>query len=182
MDFCELMSTGMEVLAYPHLKHWWENPTDARKAQASHLFGMLNFWPFMAMIDEWQHVIYTHPNATSHKFRNSLWKSLSQKYRPHLDWSECEEFEELGWFARPHIFTSPFYYIDYGIAQLGALQLWKMQRDDPTKAVNCYLKGLSLGAQRSLPELFEATQLKFDFSEKLISSLAKEIIGFLLEE
>jgi oligoendopeptidase F len=175
MDFCEVMSTGMEVLSFNHLHHLWPGKRDAQKTQAQHLFGMLNFWPFMAMVDEWQHAIYTSEESMNPAFRNRLWKTLSQRYRPHLDWSNLEELEPLGWFARPHIFTSPFYYIDYGVAQIGALQFWKMQKEDPQKTLQAYITGLCLGAQRSLPELFEACHMRFEFSQTLLEELARHM-------
>ncbi len=181
MDFCEVMSTGMEILALPHLAPWWPNPHDARKAQATHLFSMLSFWPFMAIVDEWQHVVYTNKDAQNPAFRNELWRSLSRRFRPHLNWEGLEDFECLGWFARPHIFTSPFYYIDYGIAQMGALQLWQMQKNDPSRAVQSYINGLSLGSQRPLPELFRACNIQFDFSPELLSELASNIDIFIHE-
>ena len=175
MDFCEFASTGMEILAFNHFKHWWHNDNDVKKAQANHIFSMLNFWPFMAMIDAWQHEIYTSEKACDAKFRNQLWKQMSKRFRPHLDWKGIEEFEELGWLARPHIFTSPFYYIDYGIAQVGALQLWKIQKENPALAIQSYISGVSLGAQRSLTALFEASNIKLDLSQNMLGILANDM-------
>ncbi|WP_186649717.1 M3 family metallopeptidase [Fluviispira vulneris] len=174
-EFCEVASIGLELLASPFFTAWWNNKSDAKKALAFQLFHMLHFWPFMAMMDEWQHVIYSGKETGDAKQRNKAWQNISKKYRPQVDWSGCEEFEELGWMSRPHIFTSPFYYIDYGIAQVGALQLWKQSRENYQQAVHNYISGLSLGAQCSLQDLFTATGLSFDFSEKMIKDLCSEI-------
>lgn len=170
LEFCEVASMGLEFLAQPFLNEFWPRSGDAGKAWALHCFNALQFWPFMAMLDEWQHVVYRE-ELINPCDRSQLWRELSARYRPGIDWSECEDFEELGWISRPHPFTSPFYYIDYGIAQLGAVELWAESRRDYTRAVENYIGGLSLGAQRSLPELFRATGLRFDFSQPWVSYL-----------
>lgn len=174
LEFCEFASLGLEVLAAPHLHHWWENKSEAKKAWAIHAFNALQFWPFMAMIDEFQHQIYSAPQM-SFAERNRVWCALSKKYRPHADWTDCEELECLGWFSRQHIFTSPFYYIDYGIAQVGALQLWQNSKLNRTRATEHYIDALSLGAQRSLPELFKAAGCTFDLSRPSLAGLAHDL-------
>ena len=134
----------------------------------------------MALIDEWQHIVYENSILDAGE-RNSIWAKLSAKYRPHLDWSGLEDLEELGWLSRPHPMTAPFYYIDYGIAQTGALQLWAASKSDYRKAVESYIRGLSLGAQRTLPELFAATELRFDFSPEWIGSLGELLYSEILQ-
>ncbi|NBO37101.1 hypothetical protein EBU99_00795 [bacterium] len=181
LEFCEVASMGLEFLAHPHLNEFWPRSGDAQKAWALHCFNALQFWPFMAMLDEWQHVVYSEELVEASD-RSVLWKELSNKYRPNIDWSGVEDFEELGWLSRPHPMTSPFYYIDYGIAQLGAVQLWAASRENYPRAVEDYIRGLSLGAQRNLPQLFEASGLRFDFSsawvEKMGRVLSAEIEDF----
>ncbi|KAB8027737.1 M3 family metallopeptidase [Fluviispira multicolorata] len=174
-EFCEVASIGLELLASPFFTAWWKDKKDAQKALTFQLFHMLHFWPFMSMMDEWQHNIYSTKQKLTATQRNNAWLSISKKYRPQVDWSGCEEFEELGWISRPHVFTSPFYYIDYGIAQVGALQLWKKSRENYAQAVNNYIAGISLGAQCSLQNLFTASDLQFDFSESMIKNLCEEI-------
>ncbi|WWW13468.1 Peptidase-M3 domain-containing protein [Spirobacillus cienkowskii] len=174
-EFCEVASIGFELLASRFFSDLWVNKEDSTKALAFHFFNMLHFWPFMAMIDEWQHVIYTCKDLPSAEQRNKIWLDISRKYRPHVNWCGFEDLEELGWVSRPHIFTSPFYYIDYGIAQSGAIQLWKKSKVNFAETVNNYIAGLSLGAQKSLPDLFEATGLKFDFSRKMMKNLCEDI-------
>jgi oligoendopeptidase F len=174
-EFCEMASIGLELLASPFLTELWPNPKEASKAFSSHLFHMLHFWPFMAMMDEWQHAIYSTQDIPTAQERNALWLDLSQKYRPQVQWKNYEEFEALGWMSRPHIFTSPFYYIDYGIAQIGALQLWQKSKEDYNGAVNNYISGLSLGGQQSLQSLFKTVGIQFNFNEKMLKSLCLEI-------
>jgi oligoendopeptidase F len=175
MEFCEVASTTLEVLALDFLNEWWPNPKDRLAAKRQHLFNLLNFWPFMAMMDSWQHRIYAVHEMANAKTRNATWKELSRRFRPQVDWSPCPEFEELGWFSRPHLFTAPFYYVDYGIAQLGALQVWRKSKASFTEATAAFLGGLALGGQRPLPELFEAIGVRFDLSETQLSLLADEL-------
>jgi oligoendopeptidase F len=172
LEFCEVASMGLEFLAQPFLAELWPRSGDAGKAWGLHCFNALQFWPFMAMLDEWQHRVYDEEMLNPDD-RAALWKELSARYRPNTDWNGIEEFEELGWLSRPHPMTSPFYYIDYGIAQLGAVQLWLAGKRNHKVAVENYIRGLSLGAQRSLPQLFEATGLRFDFSPQWVGHLGK---------
>ncbi|MFZ9520629.1 MAG: M3 family metallopeptidase [Silvanigrellaceae bacterium] len=172
LEFCEVASMGMEFLAQPFLNEFWPRTGDSARAWGLHCFNALQFWPFMAMLDEWQHTVYAQ-ELLDPDDRNALWKELNSRYRPGVDWTDAEEFEELGWISRPHPMTSPFYYIDYGIAQLGAVELWMKSGSSYPKAVQNYIDGLSLGAQRTLPQLFEATELKFDFSQKWVGTLGR---------
>ena len=174
-EFCEVASIGLELLASPFYSDLWVNKKDSNKALSFQLFHMLNFWPFMAMMDEWQHKIYSSKEIPTSEQRNKIWRDVSKKYRPQVNWDGYEDIEELGWLSRPHIFTSPFYYIDYGIAQSGALQLWKKSKSNYNQAVLNYISGLSLGSQKSLQGLFEATGLKFDFGRKSLKDLCHEI-------
>lgn len=174
-EFCEVASIGLELLASPFFSELWSDKNDSSKALSFQLFHMLNFWPFMAMIDEWQHQIYSAKDFLSSNQRNEIWRTISKKYRPQVDWSGLEDFESLGWMSRPHVFTSPFYYIDYGIAQSGALQLWKKSKENYAEAVRNYISGLSLGAQKSLQGLYEATGIKFDFNRDIMKNLCTEI-------
>ncbi len=180
-EFCEVASIGLELLASPFYSDFWIHAKDVKKALAFQLFHMLNFWPFMAMIDEWQHKIYSLKTLPTVEQRNKIWRDISRKYRPHVNWDGYEDFEELGWLSRPHIFTSPFYYIDYGIAQSGALQLWKLSKENYSQAVDNYIKGLSFGAQLSLPDLFSQTGIKFDFGRKLLKELCLEMKAEILK-
>jgi len=172
LEFCEVASMGLEFLAQPFLNEFWPRTGDAKKAWALHCFNALQFWPFMALLDEWQHTVYDERLLDAND-RAALWRQLSRKYRPNIDWSEIEDFEELGWLSRPHPITSPFYYIDYGIAQMGGVQLWLNSKANYLRAVEGHIRGLSLGSQRTLPELFAASSLNFDFSKAWLEKLGR---------
>ncbi|MES2615676.1 MAG: M3 family metallopeptidase [Bdellovibrionota bacterium] len=176
-EFCELASIGLELLASPFLNLLWLNPNDAKNAHKYQLFQMLQFWPFMAMMDEWQHTVYVSEKFLTAPERNELWLQISKKYKPHVNWDGCLQYEKLGWLSRPHIYTSPFYFIDYGIAQIGALQLWLNSKQNYPLAVQKYISGISLGAQLSIPDLFKALDVRFDFSEELINKLCNKILN-----
>lgn len=175
-EFCELASMGMELLARKFVPQLWVNPSEGKKALQFDMFQKLQFWPFMAMMDQWQHTIYAEEKYINPLERNRFWKDVSQQYKPHVDWSCCPEFEEYGWVARHHVFTSPFYFIDYGIAQMGALSLWLASKENYAQAIEKYIEGLSLGAQLSLPDLFKKIGAPFDFSNQILEKFCREML------
>ena len=179
IEFCEVASMGMELLAAPHLRVFY-NEKDARRAQRDHLEGIIKFFPWMATVDAFQHWIYTHPKHTREE-RTAFWVSLMDRFGGTEDWSGYEQTRAHLWHRQLHIFEIPFYYVEYGIAQLGALQLWQASRRDLPGTLDHYLKGLSLGGSRPLPELFEATGLAFDFTDKTIAPLIRNVKDALLE-
>lgn len=178
LEFCEVASMGFEAMAASHFDAWWSDPADIGRARAAQAHHALGFWPFMSMIDLWQHRVYAE-NLDANA-RNQLWKELNAEFRPEIDTSAAPAFETLGWMSRPHVFSSPFYYVDYGIAQLGALQLKTAYAADPTATVRAYIHALGLGGQRSLPELFSATGLRFDLSAEAIAPLARGLAAEVL--
>ena len=179
IEFCEVASMGMELLAAPHLRAFYSNP-DARRAQRDHLEGIIKFFPWMATVDAFQHWIYTHPGHTREE-RTAFWLSLMDRFGGVEDWSGLEKSRAHMWHRQLHIFEIPFYYVEYGIAQLGALQLWQASRRDLPSALDHYLKGLALGGSRPLPELFETTGLAFDFTDKTIAPLMRNVKEALVE-
>lgn len=174
-EMCELASMGLELLASPFWDILWPQGNDAKKVLQYQLFQMLQFWPTMALLDEWQHVVYGSSHVLSAAERNEVWTTLSGRYRPHWDWSLCPSFEPLGWLARSHVFVSPFYFIDYGLAQVGALQLWQHSKHKYTQAVGSYIKGLSLGAQVDLPSLYQTMGVVFDTGPESLRTLCQNI-------
>ena len=179
IEFCEVASMGMELLAAPHLRAFYAEK-DARRAQRDHLEGIIKFFPWMAAVDAFQHWIYTHPGHTRDE-RTAFWISLMDRFGGAEDWSGFEKARAGLWHRQLHIFEIPFYYVEYGIAQLGALQLWQAARRDLHKALDNYLKGLSLGGSRPLPELFQTSGLAFDFTDKTIAPLMRNVKDALLE-
>ncbi|MFT3788355.1 MAG: M3 family metallopeptidase [Tepidisphaeraceae bacterium] len=129
---------------------------------------------WIATIDLFQHWIYTHPNHTAEQ-RTAEWLKLMDRFGGDVDWTGFEDARAALWQRQLHLFHSPFYYIEYGIAQLGALQLWMKSKDDPRAALNNYRNALKLGGTRTLPELFSAAGIRFDFSDKTIAPLMRAV-------
>jgi oligoendopeptidase F len=179
IEFCEVASMGMELLAAPHL-HLFYTEEDSRRAQRTHLEGIIQFFPWMATVDAFQHWLYTHPGH-SRAEREAHWLSLMDRFGGSEDYSGFERNRATLWHRQLHIFEIPFYYVEYGIAQLGALQLWQAAQRDLPGALDGYLAGLSLGGSRPLPELFQATGLAFDFTDKTIAPLMRNVNEALLK-
>jgi oligoendopeptidase F len=179
IEFCEVASMGMELLAAPHLRAFYSD-ADAKRAQRDHLEGIIKFFPWMATVDAFQHWIYTHPGHTRAE-RTAFFISLMDRFGGAEDWSGFEHARACMWHRQLHIFEIPFYYVEYGIAQLGALQLWQASRRDLPATLDHYLKGLSLGGSRPLPELFQTSGLAFDFTDKTIAPLMRNVKDALLE-
>jgi len=179
IEFCEVASMGMELLAAPHLRAFYSEK-DTKRAQRDHLEGIIKFFPWMATVDAFQHWIYTHPGHTRDE-RKTFWLSLMDRFGGVEDWSGFEQARAHIWHRQLHIFEIPFYYVEYGIAQLGALQLWQASRRDLPAALDHYLAGLSLGGSRPLPELFQTSGLAFDFTDKTIAPLMRNVKDALAE-
>ena len=173
MEFCEVASMSMELLGGPHLTEFYSEP-DAARARRTHLEGIITLLPWIATIDAFQHWIYTHPNHTRDE-RKAHWLSLMDRFGGIEDWSGFEDARAYLWHRQGHLYGSPFYYIEYGIAQLGALQLWLKSKKDTSAAVTNYRKALGLGGSRPLPDLFKAAKLKFDFGPKTVKPLVRAV-------
>jgi oligoendopeptidase F len=177
MEFCEVASMSMELLGSDHLEVFYDEAQAAR-ARRKLMEGIIRFLPWMATIDSFQHWIYTHPGHTSEQ-RTDCWLSLMDRFGGGIDWSGHESALACRWQQQRHLFHQPFYYIEYGIAQLGAVQLWLKSRHDPRQALANYRAALSLGGKKGLPQLFSAAGINFDFTEKtlrpLMDALSQEL-------
>ena len=169
MEFCEVASMGMELLGGEHLSVFY-NSDDVARAKRTHIEGIIRLLPWIATVDSFQHWIYTHPGH-SRQERTEFWLGLLDRFASQLDWSGWENARAASWQRQAHIFRAPFYYIEYGIAQLGALQLWLKSRQDPRRALANYRAALSLGGKKSLPQLFATAGIVFDFSSKTIGPI-----------
>jgi len=129
---------------------------------------------WIATVDAFQHWIYTHPDHTRSE-RATAWVGLMDRFGGDVDWTGFEEARAYLWHRQLHIFTHPFYYIEYGIAQLGALQVWANSKRDKVKALRDYKQSLTLGGSRPLPELFRAAGCRFEFDGATIRPLVKLI-------
>ena len=173
LEFAEVASMSMELLAHPFLDEFYDEAQAAR-AKRTHLEEMARLLPWIATIDAFQHWIYTNPTH-SRDDRTAYWLELNDRFGAAVSWEGIEQFLAVSWQRQLHLFEVPFYYIEYGIAQLGALQLWLQYKQDPTKAIDNYTRAMSLGGSRPLPELFAAAQLTFDFGPATMKRLMDEV-------
>jgi oligoendopeptidase F len=173
LEFCEVASMTMELLGARRLDPFY-NQADADRSNRKLLEGIVLILPWIATVDAFQHWIYTHPDHTRPE-RRAAWTSLLDRFGGIVDWSGHELARDHSWHRQLHIFLYPFYYIEYGIAQLGALQIWQRSLTDRAGAVALYKKALALGGSRPLPELFAAAGIRFDFSDDVIASLMETI-------
>jgi oligoendopeptidase F len=180
IEFCEVASMSMELLGNQFLERFYA-PPDARRARRTHLEGIVNIFPWIATVDAFQHWIYTHPGH-SRADRKAAWLELTDRFGGDVDWTGYEEARAYLWHRQLHIFIHAFYYIEYGIAQLGALQVWANSKRNQAAALKDYKRALALGGSRPLPELFAAAGCPFDFSRKTIAplmQLTREELGRL---
>jgi oligoendopeptidase F len=169
IEFCEVASMSMELLGNEFIEKFYA-PAEARRARRSHLERVVEIFPWIATVDAFQHWIYSHPGHTRAE-RQQAWLELMDRFGGDVDWSGHEQVRANLWHRQLHIFLHPFYYVEYGIAQLGALQVWFNSKKDKTRALEAYHRGLALGGSRPLPELFEAAGCRFDFSRQTVQPL-----------
>jgi oligoendopeptidase F len=171
IEFCEVASMSMELLGNEFLEEFYSGP-DANRARRTHLEGILGIFPWIATVDAFQHWIYTHPGHTR-AARAVAWLELMDRFGGEVDWTGYDKSRAYLWHRQLHIFLHPFYYVEYGIAQLGALQVWANSKRDKSKALNQYKSSLALGGSKPLPELFKAAGSPFDFSATTIKPLVE---------
>jgi oligoendopeptidase F len=174
LEFAEVASMGMELLASPFLDVFYHEEADGRRSLEEHLYGIVRLLCWVATIDAFQHWVYTHPGH-SRAERHKAWVEIFQRFSGLEDWSGYEEVLEHEWHRQLHLFLAPFYYIEYGIAQLGALRLWGKAQEDRKRAIEKYIEALKLGGGKPLPELFSTAELPFDFGPDSLSQAAKTI-------
>lgn len=171
IEFCEVASMSMELLGNEFLEEFYSS-TDANRARRTHLEGIIGIFPWIATVDAFQHWIYTHPGHTR-AARAVAWLELMDRFGGDVDWEGYDKSRAYRWHRQLHIFLHPFYYIEYGIAQLGALQVWANSKRDKAQALNSYKSSLALGGSKPLPELFKAAGSPFEFSAKTIKPLVE---------
>lgn len=173
IEFCEVASMGMEMMACENLKAFYPD-AEAMRARETHLEDTIMLLPWIMRVDAFQHWLYQHPGHTREE-RAMEWRNLETRFGDDLQWPILEEWRECSWITKLHFFCVPLYYIEYGIAQLGALQLWVRYRKNPADAIARYRAALALGNSRKLPELFSAAGLSFQFNEEMLRPLAQEL-------
>lgn len=175
IEFCEVASMSMELLALPHMASVYSSPTDLARALRQQFVRSITILPWIAQIDAFQFWVYANPNHTRDE-RTNAWLALDDRFGGGVDWSGFEASRASLWHRQLHLFGHPFYYIEYAIAQLGALQLWLISVEQgPRKAVDLYCNAMALGGTKPLPELFNAAGLSFDFGPATVKRLVDRV-------
>jgi len=181
MEIAEVASMSMELFTMDHWDLFFDAKNDLARAKEHQLERVITIFPWIATIDKFQHWIYENPFHSLEE-RKEKWMEILEEFSSHsVDWKGLEEFREYGWQKQLHLFEVPFYYIEYGIAQLGALGLWMQYKRNKEKALQNYIQALSLGGTRTLPELYEAAGLKFNFAKEQIRPLM-DFVGEEMEK
>jgi oligoendopeptidase F len=170
-EIAEVASMSMELFSMDHWHVFFDNKEELIRAKEQQLERVITIFPWIATIDKFQHWVYENPNHTDEE-RTIAWVRILDEFTsPVIDFSGLDNYRQYGWQRQLHLYEVPFYYIEYGIAQLGAIGLWQQYKQSHDKAINNYITALDLGGTRTLPELFKAAGLEFDFSPDHISGL-----------
>ena len=178
MEVAELASMSMELLSMDHWDVFFENPDKLRRAKIQHLESIIETLPWVATIDKFQHWIYEHPAHTDADRRENWVQIYNQFADTVTNWDGFAFYQEYIWQRQLHLYEVPFYYIEYGIAQLGAIGVWRNYRRDPKTGLEGYKKALSLGYKAPIREIYAAANVPFDFSREHI----QELMSFVKEE
>jgi oligoendopeptidase F len=177
-EVAELASMSMELISMDNWDVYFENEEELKRAKRDQLIDVLKTLPWVAVVDQFQHWLYTNPDHTDAQ-RTDAWKQIFERFGAgFIDWSEYPEAEANLWQKQLHIFEVPFYYIEYGMAQLGAIAVWKNYKQNPEKGLQQYLDALKLGYTKTIKEIYETAGIKFDFS----ASYVKELAEFVKDE
>lgn len=177
-EVAELASMSMELISMDHWDIFFDDASELNRAKREHLEDIIETLPWVATIDKFQHWIYEHPDHTVEE-RKQEWNKIFNKFADTItDWRGFDEARDYLWQKQLHLYEVPFYYIEYGMAQLGAIAMWRNFRNDPQKGLQGYQNALKLGYLRTIPEIYEAANIKFDFSRRYI----QELMGFVKGE
>lgn len=170
-EFAEVASMSMELIGMSNLKPFYGNDREAiERSTIGELEDVIWLFPWVASVDSFQHRLYNFPEHTASD-RSDIWTEIMDRYDAGVDYTGLEAVRRNLWQKQLHIFECPFYYIEYGIAQIGALQVWANFKKDPKKAIDDLFRAESLGSSRPVKELFEAANIKFDFSPRTLEPL-----------
>jgi oligoendopeptidase F len=177
-EVAELASMSMELISMDHWNLFFENENDLRRAKRQHLEQIIETLPWVATIDKFQHWIYEHPQHTVEE-RSKEWVQTYEQFSDTITaWSGLEKYKQYIWQKQLHLYEVPFYYIEYGIAQLGAIAVWKNFKENPERGLQGYLNALKLGYTKPIRQIYEAAYIPFDFSKEYITNL----MNFVKEE
>lgn len=178
MEIAEVASMSMELFTMDHWHVFFDNEEDLKRARIHQLERVITIFPWIAVIDKFQHWVYENPSHTNEE-RIAKWIAIQNEFTsPVIDFAGLEEYRKYNWQRQLHLFEVPFYYIEYGIAQIGAIGLWKQYKENPAKALDNYINALQFGGTKTLPELFKSAGLEFNFSPGHI----KELMLFVNKE
>lgn len=185
MEFAEVASMAMEHITSPYLlasEGGFYSEKEAARALIEHLEEDVLFWPYMAVVDAFQHWAYTHHSQASDPQNcDQKWAEQWQRFMPGVDWSGLEDILVTGWQRKQHIFEAPFYYVEYGLASLGAIQVWRNSMQDAKGAVAAYRRALSLGGTVTIPDLYATAGARFAMDEKILTEVIQLIEGKIFE-
>jgi oligoendopeptidase F len=177
-EVAELASMSMELISMDHWDEFFKNPEDLKRAKHEHLEDLIETLPWVATIDKFQHWIYENPDHTSEE-RRTQWNKIFDEFSDTVtDWSGFQEAKDYLWQKQLHLYEVPFYYIEYGMAQLGAIAVWRNFRKDRQQGLKGYTSALRLGYLLSIPAIYAAADIRFDFSRPYI----KELMQFVRQE
>lgn len=175
MEIAELASMSMELFSMEHWDVFFKDEAELKRGRLEEMERIISVLPWIATIDKYQHWLYTHPGHTVAQ-RDTEWLNILDEFSTGItDWSGFEEYRTNFWQKQLHLFEVPFYYIEYGIAQLGAIAMWRQFRQNKNQALENYMNALSLGYTKTLKELYAAAGIRFDFSPAYV----KELAGFI---
>lgn len=178
MEVAELASMSMELISMDHWDIFFTDRDDLKRAKLEHLEDLIETLPWVATIDKYQHWIYENPNHTVVQ-RKQNWNRILDEFADQVtDWGDLEDGKNFLWQKQLHLYEVPFYYIEYGMAQLGAIAVWRNYKLNPQKGLEGYMNALKLGYMKSIPEIYKAAGIRFDFSRDYI----RELMSFVKEE
>ncbi len=177
-EVAELASMSMELISMEHWGVFFENEEDLKRAKIEHLEDILEVLPWIATVDKFQHWIYENPNHSIEERQTQWLKTVEQFSDSSTSWKGLERFKRYTWQRQLHIYEVPFYYIEYGMAQLGAISVWRNYKKDAQKGLNGYMNALKLGYTTTIGKIYEAANVKFDFSKAYIA----ELMDFVKDE
>lgn len=177
-EVAELASMSMELITMDYWNEFYTDEAELKRAKKDHLQSILGILPWIATVDKFQHWIYENPNHTNEERENS-WMNIMKEFSSNLvDYSGYEQVQKTAWQKQLHIYEVPFYYIEYGMAQLGAIAIWRNYKKNEKEAIEKYMNALSLGYTKSIPEIYQVAGIKFDFSPEYV----QELVEFVKEE
>ena len=172
-EIAEVASMAMELISMEHWDSFFGNEKDLVRAKKYQLEKILSILPWIAIVDAFQHWIYVNPKHTPEE-RSAKWQTLLQEFGSEVvDKSDYPEFEHYSWHKQLHIFEVPFYYIEYGIAQLASIAIWKRYKENPQETIDAYCSALEAGYTLTLPKLYELAGIRFDFSDNYVREIAE---------